>query len=60
MSFLYNANQTPQISKLMLAVQSCAFGSEDGVLTGDMLKRVVAQKVNEHRTKAGMRTGRDP
>lgn len=43
----------------MLAVQSCVFGSEDGVLTADMLKRVVAQKASEHGTKAEMRAGYD-
>lgn len=48
-----------QVSKLMLAVQSCVYGSEDGVLTADMLKRVVAQKTSEHGTKAEMRAGCD-
>ena len=43
----------------MLAVQSCAYGSEDGVLTADMLKRVIAQKTSEHGTKAEMMTGCD-
>lgn len=39
----------------MLSVQSCAYGSEDGVLTADMLKRVVAQKAKEHSAKVKMR-----
>lgn len=44
-----------QVEKLMLGVQSCAYGSEDGVLTADMLKRVVSQKAKEHGAKAEMR-----
>ena len=39
----------------MLGVQSCAYGSEDGVLTADMLKRVVSQKAKEHGVKVEMR-----
>eukprot|EP00903_Cladosiphon_okamuranus_P008285 g7974.t1 len=44
-----------EVEKLMLGVQSCAYGSEDGVLTADMLKRVVTHKVKEHGEKAEMR-----
>lgn len=44
-----------QVEKLMLGVQSCAYGSEDGVLTADMLKRVVTHKAKEHGAKAEMR-----
>lgn len=44
-----------QVEKLMLAVQSCAYGSEDGVVTADMLKRVVTHKAEEHAAKAEMR-----
>lgn len=44
-----------QVSKLMLGVQSCAYGSEDGIITADMLKRVASQKAREHSTKAEMR-----
>lgn len=43
-----------QVEKLMLGVQSCAYGSEDGVLTADMLKRVVTQKAKEHDAKVKM------
>ena len=28
----------------MLAVQSCAYGSEDGVLTADMIKKVIVNR----------------
>ncbi|CAM9102408.1 unnamed protein product [Hapterophycus canaliculatus] len=44
-----------EVEKLMLGVQSCAYGSEDGVLTADMLKRVVTQKAREHSAKVKMR-----
>lgn len=43
-----------QVEKLMLCVQSCAYGSEDGVLTADILKRVVTQKAKEHGAKVKM------
>lgn len=43
-----------QVEKLMLGVQSCAYGSEDGVLTADILKRVVTQKAKEHDVKVKM------
>lgn len=33
----------------MLAVQSCAYGSEDGVLTADMLKKVRFNSFKRHR-----------
>lgn len=38
----------------MLGVQSCAYGSEDGVLTADILKKVVTQKAKEHDAKVKM------
>ena len=44
-----------QVEKLMLGVQSCAYGSEDGVITADMLKRVVTHKAKEHAAKVQMR-----
>ena len=44
-----------QVEKLMLGVQSSAYGSEDGVLTADMLKRVVNHKAKEHSAKVRMR-----
>ncbi|CAM9875822.1 unnamed protein product [Scytosiphon promiscuus] len=44
-----------EVEKLMFGVQSCAYGSEDGVLTADMLKRVVTQKTREHSAKIKMR-----
>lgn len=44
-----------QVAKLMLAVQSCAHGSEEGILTADMVKRIVSQKAREHGTKESMR-----
>lgn len=39
----------------MLGVQSCAYGSEDGVVTADMIKRVATQKAKEHGAKVKMR-----
>ncbi|CAM9476678.1 unnamed protein product [Ectocarpus sp. 8 AP-2014] len=44
-----------EVEKLMLGVQSCAYGSEDGVVTADMIKRVAAQKAKEHGAKVKMR-----
>ncbi|CAM9889849.1 unnamed protein product, partial [Ectocarpus fasciculatus] len=44
-----------EVEKLMLGVQSCAYGSEDGVVTADMIKRVATQKAKEHGAKVKMR-----
>lgn len=44
-----------QVSKLLLSVQSCAYGSEDGELTADIVKKVVSQKTREHTAKLDMR-----
>lgn len=38
----------------MLGVQSCVYGSEDGILTADILKKVVTQKAKEHDAKIKM------
>ncbi|CAB1106340.1 unnamed protein product [Ectocarpus sp. CCAP 1310/34] len=44
-----------EVEKLMLGVQSCAYGSEDGMVTADMIKRVATQKAKEHGAKVNMR-----
>jgi ATPase family AAA domain-containing protein 3A/B len=44
-----------EIAKLMISVQGAAYGSPDGMLSKELLQRVVRWKVEEHHKKDSMR-----
>ena len=46
-----------QVSKLMLAVQSAAYGSANNELTSNLVKTIVGLKVEEHSRKMEMVAG---
>lgn len=46
-----------EISKLMLSVLNAVYGTADGVMTCDLFRSMVKQKVEEHKHKDAMLAG---